>query len=71
MNEATIRHYGRIVRHFASTRALEVAALQASPILGIFLGGYSIERDGVVAPGLLTMISLRYITCRKRSPFFV
>lgn len=55
MNEATIRHYGRIVRHFASTRALEVAALQASPILGIFLGSYSIERDGVVAPGLLAL----------------
>ncbi len=55
MNEATIRHYGRIVRHFVSTRALEVAALQASPMLGIFLGGYRIDRDGVVAPGLLAL----------------
>lgn len=55
MNAAVIRHYGRIVRHFASTRALEVIALQASPILGIFLGGYPIERDGVVAPGLLAL----------------
>lgn len=55
MNEATIRQYGRLVRHFASTRALEVAALQASPILGIFLGGYHVERDGIVAPGLLML----------------
>lgn len=53
MNAEMIRHYGRIVRHFVSTRALEVAALQASPMLGIVLGGYSIERDGIVAPGLL------------------
>ena len=45
----------RIFRHFASTRALEVAALQASPFIGIFLGGYSIERDGAIAPGLLML----------------
>ena len=43
----------RILRHFASTRALEVAALQASPFIGIFLGGYGIARDGVAAFGLL------------------
>jgi len=49
------RHYARIVRHFASTRALEVLALQASPILGIFLGGYSIERRGVVPLALLLL----------------
>ena len=55
MTAATVRHYGRIVRHFASTRALEVLALQASPLLGIVLGGYRIERDGVVAPGLLAL----------------
>ena len=47
------RHYARIVRHFVSTRALEVLALQASPMLGIFLGGYSIERRGIVPLGLL------------------
>ncbi|TDR42062.1 4-hydroxybenzoate polyprenyltransferase [Tahibacter aquaticus] len=55
MTAKTVRQYGRIIRHFASTRALEVLALQASPILGIFLGGYRIERDGVVAPGLLAL----------------
>lgn len=55
MTASILRHYGRIVRHFVSTRALEVTALQASPVLGIFLGGYDIERDGVVAPGLLAL----------------
>jgi len=41
------------MRHFASTRALEVLALQASPILGGFLGGFSLERCGLLRPGLL------------------
>ena len=36
------------MRHFASTRAPEVLALQASPILGSFLGGFSLERCGLV-----------------------
>lgn len=53
MNTLAAPRYGRMLRHFASTRATEVIALQASPILGIFLGGYAIERDGIVAPGLL------------------
>ncbi|QBB72326.1 hypothetical protein ELE36_19205 [Pseudolysobacter antarcticus] len=52
---ANARNYVRIVRHFVSTRALEVLALQASPMLGIFLGGYSIERRGVVPLGLLLL----------------
>ena len=55
MTALAIRHYVRIVRHFATTRALEVFALQASPILGLFLGGYDIEHDGVVASGLLAL----------------
>ncbi|HJU38959.1 MAG TPA: UbiA family prenyltransferase [Tahibacter sp.] len=55
MTATTIRHYGRIARHFASARALEVAALQASPLLGIVLGGYDVARDGVVAAGLLAL----------------
>ena len=37
--QSPLRRYARIMRHFASTRAPEVLALQASPILGIFLGG--------------------------------
>lgn len=46
------------MRHFASTRALEVLALQASPILGSFLGGFSLERCGVIRLGLLLLGSL-------------
>jgi 4-hydroxybenzoate polyprenyltransferase len=46
------------MRHFAFTRAPEVLALQASPILGIFLGGFSLERWGVIRLGLLLLGSL-------------
>ncbi|MDT5124096.1 MAG: hypothetical protein QOC96_3578 [Acidobacteriota bacterium] len=46
------------MRHFASTRALEVLALQASPFLGIVLGGFSLERCGVIRLGLLLLGSL-------------
>jgi 4-hydroxybenzoate polyprenyltransferase len=46
------------MQHFASTRAPEVLALQASPILGSFLGGYSLERCGVIRLGLLLLGSL-------------
>jgi 4-hydroxybenzoate polyprenyltransferase len=45
----------RVVRHFATARGLEVSALQASPILGIFLGGYDVARDGLVVPCLLAL----------------
>ncbi|WP_257386958.1 UbiA family prenyltransferase [Tahibacter caeni] len=55
MTAPALRRYGRILRHFAATRALEVAALQASPVLGVVLGGYRIERDGLVAPALLAL----------------
>ena len=53
MTALTIRHVARIARHFLSTRMLEGLALQASPLLGIVLGGYRIESDGIVLPGLL------------------
>jgi 4-hydroxybenzoate polyprenyltransferase len=56
--QSPIRHYARVLRHFASTRALEVLALQASPILGCFLGGFSLERCGVIRPSLLLTGSL-------------
>lgn len=55
MTALTLSHVARIARHFLSTRMLEVLALQASPLLGIFLGGYRIERDGIVLPGLLAL----------------
>lgn len=47
-----------VMRHFASTRALEVFALQASPILGIALGGYSFEQHGLLRPLMLLLGSL-------------
>jgi 4-hydroxybenzoate polyprenyltransferase len=51
-------HYTRVAQYFASTRAPEVLALQASPILGIFLGGFSVARCGLIRPGLLLLGSL-------------
>ncbi|MCQ4163534.1 UbiA family prenyltransferase [Tahibacter harae] len=55
MSMQKLGHCGRIARHFASTRALEVLALQASPVIGIFLGGYVFGRDSAAAPGLLVL----------------
>jgi 4-hydroxybenzoate polyprenyltransferase len=46
------------MKHFASTRALEVIALQASPILGCFLGGFILGRPGLIRVGLLLLGSL-------------
>jgi 4-hydroxybenzoate polyprenyltransferase len=57
-SQLPFRHYLRIIQHFVSTRALEVIALQASPILGIVLGGFSLERWGVTRSGLLLIGSL-------------
>jgi len=50
--------YALAVQHFGLTRAPEVLALQASPIFGIFFGGFSFERTGVIRPGLLLLGSL-------------
>lgn len=55
---STSRHYARVIQHFASTRALEVLALQASPLLGSVLGGFSLERYSVIRLGLLLLGSL-------------
>jgi 4-hydroxybenzoate polyprenyltransferase len=57
-SQSPFRHYARVMRNFASTRALEVLALQASPILGSFRGGFSLERSGVIRLGLLLLGSL-------------
>lgn len=37
----------RVVAHFARTRGLEVAVLQASPLLGAWLGGIGLGAAGV------------------------
>lgn len=58
MNAAASAPCGRLLRHFVATRALEVLALQASPAIGVVLGGYSLERDGLVAPALLLLGSV-------------
>ena len=57
-SQSSIPYYARVVRHFGSTRAPEILALQASPILGILLGGCSLGRGGVIRPGLLILGSL-------------
>ena len=57
-SQSPFRHYARIVQHFVSTRAPEVLALQASPILGIVLGGFSLERGSLIRLGLLLFGSL-------------
>lgn len=46
------------MRHFASTRALEVLALQASPILGSVLGNFSLKWHDSLRLGLLLLGSL-------------
>lgn len=54
-SQSSISYYAPVVRHFGSTRALEILVLQASPILGILLAGFSAGRDGVIRPGLLIL----------------
>lgn len=62
ISQSLFRHYARIVQHFISTRATEVLALQASPILGIFLGGFRFEEQGMVRVGMLLLGSLSLTT---------
>ena len=52
------RHYARIAKHFASTRALEVCTLQASPILGIVLGDFNFASENLTRFILLLFGSL-------------
>jgi 4-hydroxybenzoate polyprenyltransferase len=51
-------NYTRAIKYFASTRAIEVIALQASPLLGAFFGGFNIERHNVVVLSLLMLGSV-------------
>lgn len=55
---APFRHSMRVMRHFASTRALEVLALQASPFFGSVLGGFSFAWGDVLRMGLMLLGSL-------------
>jgi 4-hydroxybenzoate polyprenyltransferase len=62
MTAQTFQPYLRAMRHFASTRGLEVLALQASPILGSFLGGFRLERGSAIRLTLLLLGSLALTT---------
>lgn len=53
--QSHLQHYVRILQYFTSTRAPEVLALQASPILGSFLGGFSLERSSMIRLALLLL----------------
>jgi 4-hydroxybenzoate polyprenyltransferase len=53
-----VRQYARIIRHFASTRAPEVLALQASPLFGSVFGGFHLGWWDVSRLGLLLLGSL-------------
>lgn len=57
-SQSSLRYYARVIDHFLSTRTLEVLALQASPVLGILLSGFSLGKCGVIRPGLLLLGSL-------------
>lgn len=50
-----LERYPRVLRHFASTRGLEVGVLQASPLLGAWLGGLDPTAD---AAGRLLLLLL-------------
>lgn len=58
MSQSSIRYYARVMHHLESTRALEVVTLQASPVLGILLSGFSVGTCGVIRPALLLLGSL-------------
>ena len=49
------QQYARVLRHFASTRGVEVCALQASPLLGAYLGGLGLQEGNVSRLGLLLL----------------
>jgi 4-hydroxybenzoate polyprenyltransferase len=52
----SVRRYARVLRHFASTRGVEVCVLQASPLLGAYLGGgLGLDADSVGRMGLLLL----------------
>ena len=52
----TVRQqYALTLRHFASTRGAEVCVLQASPLLGAFLGGLGLQGGDLGRLGLLLL----------------
>lgn len=45
--------YPRVLRHFAATRGVEVCVLQASPLLGAWLGGIELTADAAARLALM------------------
>ena len=57
-SQTSVRRYARVLRHFASTRGVEVCTLQASPLLGAYLGGLGLKADSVLRLGILLLGSI-------------
>jgi len=57
-SHSPLGNYTRAIQYFASTRAIEVLALQASPILGAFLGSFNFELRNVILLSLLLLGSI-------------
>lgn len=57
-SQSTFRQYARVMQHFASTRSLEVLALQSSPILGSIRGGFTLERSSIIRLSLMLIGSI-------------
>jgi 4-hydroxybenzoate polyprenyltransferase len=54
-SQSVRQQYARVLRHSASTRWVEVCALQASPLLGAYLGGLDLHGVNVSRYGLLLL----------------
>jgi 4-hydroxybenzoate polyprenyltransferase len=54
-SETVWQKHVQVLRHFTSTRAVEVCALQAPPLLGASLGGLGVEGGDVSRMGLLLL----------------
>lgn len=55
---SSLRHYIRIIQYFVLNRGAEVLLLQASPVFGCVLAGFSMERSGLIQPILLFLGSV-------------
>src|SRR3954447_7424688 len=52
------RQYAQVARHFGLTRGVEVCALQASPLLGAYLGGLGLQGGDLGRQALLLLGSI-------------
>lgn len=54
-SQTSVRHYARALRQLASARGVEVSVLQASPLLGAYLGGLGLDAASVSRLALLLL----------------